>query len=326
MYISMNKVERGKTAIIGTHPRLKKVLRLINKIAQVNVPVLISGESGTGKELVAHTIHERSPRANKPFIAINVGALSKELIESELFGYEKGAFTNATQQKKGKFELAHEGTLFLDEISTMSPKSQVSLLRVLETKQFQRVGGIHIIKTDIRILAASNEDLKLLIKKDKFRKDLYYRLNAFHIKLPPLRERGKDIELLTNYFIKLYNAVFHKNVLGLTNEVLEIFYRYSWPGNIRELENVIKRAIILSEQELITPALLPNEIKEGCAYQENIIIRIGTTFEEAEKELLIKTLQKVNGNKQEAAHILGISRKSMYNKINKYRLTYHKEA
>ncbi|HUI70109.1 MAG TPA: sigma-54 dependent transcriptional regulator, partial [Spirochaetia bacterium] len=223
--------------VVTNDPRMLKVLQSAEKAAHATAPVLITGESGTGKELIASFVHEAGPRSARPFIKVNCAAIPETLLESELFGYEKGAFTNAMFQKKGKFELAHEGTIFLDEIGDMSPSTQAKILRVLQEQEFERVGGTETIRTDIRIIAATNKDLRLLIQKDAFREDLYYRLCVITLHVPPLRERPGDVEPLIQHFLKIYSAQYAKEILGLDNETQELLLAHTWPGNVRELKN-----------------------------------------------------------------------------------------
>jgi DNA-binding NtrC family response regulator len=311
--------------MIGSSRKMRRIFAQIKRVSGLDIPVLIVGESGTGKELVALSIHKRSPRSDYPFIPVNTGAIVKELIESEIFGHEKGAFTGATYQKKGKFEAAKGGTLFLDEISTMDEKTQVSLLRVLETKKFQRVGGSRLIETDVRIIAATNENLRLSIKEGQFREDLFHRLNVFPIKLPPLRNRGDDINLLLDYFLTQYCEEFDKPMPELTPQAMLLLRSYRWPGNVRELENVIMRCVVMLEGDTISPESLPGIILQDSrekpeASDRDVVLEVGLTLGEAEKRYITKTLQIVGGNKSKAARILGLSRKAMYNKLKSYGL------
>jgi Nif-specific regulatory protein len=246
--------------IVGSSSKMQEVFKIVERVANSNATVLIRGESGTGKELIARAIHYSSPRAAKPFIAVSCAALPETLLESELFGYEKGAFTGAVGQKAGRFELAHQGTLFLDEIPEISPAMQVKLLRVLQEREFERVGGTKTIRVDVRLIAATNRDLEQLVAEGHFRPDLYYRLQVIQIFLPPLRERTEDIPLLVQHFIEKYNKENGKSVKGVSNETMDILMKYHWPGNVRELENVIERGVVLADTdaELITPDLLPS--------------------------------------------------------------------
>ncbi len=248
--------------IIGKSAVMRQIYQLIEKVAPSKATVLITGESGTGKELIARSIHFNSPRRMQPFISVNCGALPETLLESELFGHEKGAFSGAVSQRKGRFELAHEGTLFLDEVSEMSPHLQVKLLRILQEMEFERVGGTSTLKVDVRVVAASNRDLKEEVAANRFRNDLFYRLNVVHIHLPPLRERTDDIPLLVNHFLGKHRGGDSQQLLGIAPEAMRVLLDYSWPGNVRELENVIERTVILSSDDLIRASDLPVEIWE----------------------------------------------------------------
>ncbi len=306
--------------MVGLSKPMQEVYRKIQEVAPTGVPVLILGESGTGKELVAGAIHECSPRKNGPFVAVNTGGIPRELIASELFGHLKGAFTGAISDKKGKFEEAHQGSLFLDEIGTMSLAVQISLLRVLETRVIERVGSNKPINVDVRIICASNEDLMELIKDHKFREDLYYRLNVFAIQLPPLRQRKQDIPYLLKYYRHLFNSDLNKEIKGFSNDALKILKGYSWPGNVRELRNIVLRAM-LSANEIIDVPQLPAELTNSRVGSEIISIKAGTTLSQVEKTMIVQTLKAVNGNKLKAAEILGISRRSLYNKLEDFQIT-----
>jgi two-component system, NtrC family, response regulator len=306
---------------------MRDVFETIQKVAPSNATVLIEGESGTGKELVAKAIHFNSPRRDHPFVAVNCSALAEGLLESELFGHEKGAFTGAVSSKKGRFELAHGGTLFLDEIGELSPNLQVKLLRVLQEKNFERVGGVRSIAVDIRVIAATNRNLKDEMKAGRFREDLFYRLNVVHILIPPLRLRWQDIHLLVDHFIKKY-APSNQSVVpvkGLSQEVIRLFYEYGWPGNIRELENVIERAIILCEDGLIRVRDLPNWFK-ASALNAKLIDSIPTgaklyeTLELIEKEMIDRALKMANNVQAHAAEMLGITKSGLNQKIKRYNL------
>jgi DNA-binding NtrC family response regulator len=311
----------GYEGIIGTSSVMRRVFRQIRQVSGYDVLVLISGESGTGKDLVAQAIHRTSLRAEGPFYPVNMGAVPRELIASTLFGHEKGAFTGAAQQKKGMFETASGGTLFLDEISTMDEITQVSLLRIIETHKFQRVGGSRFYEADVRLIAATNIDLQQAVKEGSFRRDLWHRLNVFRIALPPLRKRGRDILLLAEEFLRRYGEEFEKPVSVIHPEAQRLLLSYAWPGNVRELENVIMRAVLSAAGQEVTPDLLKGEVREAEEpTPQQVILRVGMTLEEAERELITKTLLLVDGNKGEAARLLGISRKGIYNKIKKYGL------
>jgi two-component system response regulator AtoC len=299
--------------IIAKSSKMQRVIEVIKVVAKSNVTILITGESGTGKELVARAIHSQSDRSSKPFVAVSCAALPESLLESELFGHEKGSFTGAYAQKKGKFEFANGGTLFLDEIGEMSANIQVHLLRVLEEKEFTRVGGNEPIKVDVRVISATNKDLRRAIEKQEFREDLYYRLNVVNIELPPLRERKEDIPLLAEHFLHKFAAENRKEVTEFSPEVIESLLAYDWPGNIRELENSIERAIILSRDSSITTADLP---------QENVSLvssaSIGKNLKEVEKTHILNVLRETGENYSEAARILGVSRMTLYNKAKEY--------
>jgi len=303
--------------IIGKGKSISRVLSRVREIADIDVPVLITGESGTGKELVARAIHKASKRSSDAFLAVNTGAIAKDLILSELFGHEKGSFTGAIDQKKGKFEEASGGTLFLDEISTMSEQVQIALLRVLEVHTIDRVGGKREIPVDVRIVAASNENLEECIAKGSFREDLYYRLNVYLIELAPLRERKEDIPLLCDHFIQHFNQEYGRTISAIDAEALSILKDYGWRGNVRELRNVIIRAMI-SAKDIIKKSDLPPNVVQGSLPGEEIRFKAGTSLPEIERESIIKTLKKVQGNKAKASEMLGISRRSLYNKLAEY--------
>jgi DNA-binding NtrC family response regulator len=304
--------------IIGNSPGIRTVYRVIEQSAPTGASVLISGESGTGKELVAQTIHELSPRVSFPFVAINCSAIPETLLESEIFGHEKGAFTGATDRRTGVFELAHRGTLFLDEIAEMMPATQVKLLRVLQERIFRRLGGRQEITVDVRVIAATNVNPQDAVNNGKLREDLFYRLNVFAIDLPPLRERREDIPLLVQTFLTEFNRTNAKGIRAVDQEAMYIMERYPWPGNIRELRNVIERATILAESEFIEPRHLPPTlISRGEASLPTLTIAPGTTVDEAERQLILLTLDHTRNNKTRAAEILGISLKTLHNKLNR---------
>lgn len=299
--------------IITKSAKMQRVIEVIKVVAKSNATVLITGESGTGKELVARAIHSQSNRRSKPFIAVSCAALPESLLESELFGHEKGSFTGAYAQKKGKFEFAEGGTLFLDEIGEMSANIQVHLLRVLEEKEFTRVGGNEPIKVDVRVLSATNKDLRKAIEKQEFREDLYYRLNVVNIELPPLRERREDVPLLAQHFLNKFALENRKEISGFSPEAIELLLDYDWPGNVRELENAVERAVILAKDSLITVDDLP---------QESLSLGYSTaskrSIKEVEKEHILNVLHRTGDNYSEAARILGISRMTLYNKAKEY--------
>jgi DNA-binding NtrC family response regulator len=304
--------------IIGNSPGIRTVYRVIEQSAPTNASVLISGDSGTGKELIAQTIHELSPRATFPFVAINCAAIPETLLESEIFGHEKGAFTGATDRRTGVFELAHRGTLFLDEIAEMMPATQVKLLRVLQERVFRRLGGRQEISVDVRVIAATNVNPQDAVNNGKLREDLFYRLNVFAIDLPPLRERREDIPLLVQMFLTEFNRSNAKGIRGVDQEAMYILERYPWPGNIRELRNVIERATILAESEFIEPRHLPPTlISRGEESLPTLTLAPGTTVDEAERRLILLTLDHTRNNKTRAAEILGISLKTLHNKLNR---------
>ncbi len=302
--------------IIGQSKPMMKVYDIINKILDNDATVLITGESGTGKEVIAKVIHYNGKRKDYPFIAVDCASIPETLIESELFGHEKGSFTGATVMKKGKFEIANRGTIFLDEIGNLRLDVQAKLLRVLQEKEIYRVGGNEKIKVDVRIIAATNADLEDLIKTSKFREDLYYRLNVVPIKLPPLRVRRDDVPLLARYFIEKYNKEFGKNV-DLNNKVLKFLYDYDWPGNVRELENLIQRLIVVSANPIIDINDLPENITSNTNSNANKI-KVGMTLEEIEKLFIKDTLKYCEFNLSKTARVLGITRKTLHNKIERH--------
>ena len=304
--------------IVGNSPGIRSVYRVIEQAAPTLASVLISGESGTGKELIAQTIHELSPRASFPFVAINCAAIPETLLESEIFGHEKGAFTGAQDRRIGVFELAHRGTLFLDEIAEMMPATQVKLLRVLQEKTFRRLGGRQELSVDVRVIAATNMDPAEAVRSGKLREDLYYRLNVFAIELPPLRERREDVPLLTQCFLNEFNRTNLKSVRAVDQEAMRILERYPWPGNIRELRNVIERATILSDGDFIEPRHLPPTLLSREEESlPTVTLAPGTTVDEAERRLIVLTLEHTRNNKTRAAEILGISLKTLHNKLNR---------
>jgi len=304
--------------IVGKSKSMIQAYELIEQVAPSRSTVLITGESGTGKEMIARAIHAHSPRAEKAFIAVNCAAISGELLESELFGHEKGSFTGATSSKQGKFELANGGTLFLDEISEMAPRLQAKLLRVLQENEIDRVGGTAPIPVDVRILASTNRVLKDEIKKDRFREDLFYRLNVVNLSFPPLRERKEDIPLLANHFVGRYAEENGRTIGEIPDETMEVLMRYHWPGNVRELENVIERAVVLCRNGTLNPDTLPEEVREPQP-SEGLGIGIGMTTADAERVLILETLKSVDNSRTKAAEILGISIRTLRNKINEYR-------
>jgi DNA-binding NtrC family response regulator len=304
--------------IIGNSAGIRGVYRVIEQAAPTAASVLISGESGTGKELVAQTIHELSPRASFPFVGINCAAIPETLLESEIFGHEKGAFTGAHDRRTGVFELAHRGTLFLDEIGEMMPATQVKLLRVLQERTFRRLGGRQEQSVDVRVIAATNLDPGEAVRSGKLREDLYYRLNVFAMELPPLRGRSEDIPLLVQTFLTEFNKTNRKRVRGVDQEAMYVLEHYHWPGNIRELRNVIERATILSDTEFIEVRHLPPTlVSRGEETLPTLTITPGTTVDEAERRLILLTLEHTRNNKTRAAEVLGISLKTLHNKLNR---------
>jgi len=304
--------------IIGNSAGIRAVYRVVEQAAPTNASVLISGESGTGKELIAQTIHELSPRQSFPFVAINCAAIPETLLESEIFGHEKGAFTGAHDRRIGVFELAHRGTLFLDEIAEMQPATQVKLLRVLQERTFRRLGGRQEQTVDVRVIAATNMNPMDACRNGKLREDLYYRLNVFNLDLPPLRDRRDDIPLLVQTFLNEFNRINNKAVRGVDQDAMYLLEHYPWPGNIRELRNVIERATILAEGEFIeVKHLPPSLVSKGEESLPTLTIAPGTTVDEAERRLIILTLEHCRNNKTRAAEVLGISLKTLHNKLNR---------
>jgi DNA-binding NtrC family response regulator len=301
--------------IIGRSEKMVKIFELIRHIAPYDSSVLIIGESGTGKELIANAIHYNSPRASMPFIKVSCASLSEGIIESELFGHEKGAFTGAIASRKGRFELAHQGTLFLDEVGDIPPATQIKLLRVLQEGEFERVGGNRTIKVNIRIIAASNRDLQEAVKRGSFREDLYYRLNVVNIKLPALRDRRDDIPFLVHFFIEKYNEKYRMKVKGISQKAMNFLTDYEWTGNVRELENTIESILVINSPGVIDIQHLTQEIRDVKERPEVILIKVGTPLEEVEKEMLIQTLKATKGNKRKAARLLGINVRTIHRKM-----------
>jgi DNA-binding NtrC family response regulator len=308
--------------MIGNSPEMRKIYQVVEQAAPTSASVLITGESGTGKELVAQTVHQLSPRASFPFVAINCAAIPETLLESEIFGHEKGAFTGAADRRQGCFELADRGTLFLDEIGEMTPATQVKLLRVLQERRFRRLGGRNEQIVDVRVIAATNVDPLEAVQRGKLREDLYYRLNVFAFRLPPLRERKEDLALLIQAFVHEFNARNQKSIAGVDHVAMRLLEQYSWPGNVRELRNVIERATILATSSFIEPRHLPPMLsaEPSTPNQPQVALGPGTTVEEAERRLIMMTLEHTRDNKTRAAEILGISLKTLHNKLNRLRL------
>jgi two-component system response regulator HydG len=310
--------------IVGKSPVMKEILETVAMVAPTEASVLILGESGTGKELIANALHQGSARSDKRFIKVNCAALPETLLESELFGHEKGAFTGAVNRRPGRFELADGGAIFLDEIGEMSLATQAKLLRVLQEREFEPLGSTRTVKVDIRIIAASNKVLLDEVKKGTFREDLFYRLNVVPIHLPPLRDRKEDIPLLAEHFLKIYNEKNNKNVQGFHPRALDALMRYSWPGNIRELENIVERSVIFSREDYVLFSELPEIIREASGDTLSQEVREGfkpgMTIREMERELIIRTLEDNDGNRTRTARILGITRRTLQHKLKEYDL------
>ena len=305
--------------LIGKSTEMQRVLQLVQQVADTRASVLITGESGVGKEVVADAIHNISRRRNKPYIKVHCAALAESLLESELFGHEKGAFTGAVARKRGRFEMANSGTIFLDEIGEISQQVQIKILRVLQDKKFERVGGEQTLEVDVRIISATNKTLKEEIEAGRFREDLYYRLNVVNIHVPPLRERKEDIPLLVHTFLEEFSRENNKNIEAIDKSAMQALHNYTWPGNIRELRNCIESAVVMAKGEKITLDDLPPHIAAGDE-NDYVKIEVGTPLEDAEKEVIQATLNRENGNKTRAAEILGIGRKTLHRKINEYGL------
>lgn len=299
--------------IVGQSSAMKNVLEMVKKVAPLPTTVMITGESGTGKELIARALHMNSPRREKPFVVANCVAFSPSLLESELFGHEKGAFTGANSRRIGRFEVAHGGTVFLDEIGEVNIATQAKLLRVVQEKEFERVGSSASIKVEVRLIAATNKDLEKEIKEGRFREDLFYRLNVFHIDIPPLRERKEDIPRLIEHFIKKYNQILNKRISAISSEGLSLLIDYSFPGNVRELENIIERAMIMCDSDIIEKELL------FFLEQKNVSPRLGT-LKEMEREMIKKDLIAHKGNRTKTAQHLGISRRNLILKLKEYKI------
>lgn len=304
--------------IIGRSPQIHKVFNEIKKVSQSRASVLITGESGVGKELVANAIHNLSDRKNAPFIKVHCAALAESLLESELFGHEKGAFTGAIERRKGRFEMADKGTIFLDEIGEINQNIQVKLLRVLQEKEIERVGGGLPINVDVRVIAATNRDLEKEMKEGRFREDLYYRLNVVHILVPSLRERRDDIPLLVDFFIKSFEKENGKKIKTIDNKAKKAIYNYSWPGNIRELRNSIESALVMTEGDVLKFEDLPQRVQDDAS-PSLIQIPVGTPMEECEKKIILETLHSLGNNKQKTADVLKIGRRTLYRKLESWR-------
>jgi Nif-specific regulatory protein len=310
------------TNIVGTSNKMREVFQMISQVCKSNATALIRGESGTGKELVANAIHYNSQRSKQPFVKVNCVALPANLIESELFGHEKGAFTGAIRQKQGKFELANKGTIFLDEIGSVDMEVQVKLLRVLQEKEFERVGGSHTIKTDIRIIAATSKNLEASVEEGTFRSDLYYRLNVFPIYMPPLRERKTDILLLADFFLEKYSKENQKDIRRLSTPAIDMLMQYHWPGNVRELENCIERAVLLCEGAVIHSYHLPPTLQTGKESDTIPVLSLEESVSSLEREMIIDALKNTQGNMAKAANMLHVTERKFTYKAQKYGVNY----
>ncbi len=306
--------------IIGRSPSMTRLFETVALVAPSEATALIVGESGTGKELIANAIHQNSPRKDRPLIIVNCAALPETLLESELFGHEKGAFTGAITRKQGRFQLAHNSSIFLDEIAEMAPATQAKILRVLQEREFEPVGSTQTIKVDTRVIAATNKNLEEEIQAGRFREDLYYRLNVVTVDLPPLRQSREDIPLLADFFLKQYAEKNRRLIKGFTPRATDLLMRYGWPGNVRELENIIERAVIMSRGEMITPLEFPNDLQnlDEALKESRIDLTPGRSLKEVEKVLILRTLEETGGNRTHAARILGISRRTLQLKLKEY--------
>ena len=314
------KSQQKYSKIIGQSGKVASLMETINQVAPTKATVLITGESGTGKELVADALQSLSQRRDKPFIKVHCASLSSTLLESELFGHEKGAFTGATSQKKGRFELADGGTIFLDEIGEIDAQTQVKLLRVLQNREFESVGGEKTISVDVRVIAATNRNLKEEVKKGNFREDLYYRLAVVEICVPPLRERKEDIDLLSHSFVKSFAAEDGRQIEGISPQVRKILFSYSWPGNIRELKNCIESAVVMARGKTIEVEDLPSHIRGEGDKDKALSLTLPITMDEAEKALILETIAFSGGNKTKAAELLGIGRKTLHRKLAEWKV------
>ncbi len=313
----------GLENIIGESPTMRQVFETVQQVAPSRATVLIAGATGTGKELIAKAIHNLSPRKNGPFIAVHAAALPTSLLESELFGHEKGAFTGAVERRTGRFELADGGTLFLDEVGELEPQMQVKLLRVLEERAFERVGGSKTLQVDVRLVAATNKDLKKLVSEGKFRDDLFYRLSVVTVDLPPLRERRDDIPLLVKSFLDEFSVENSKQVRELTPEAMNLLLAYDWPGNVRELRNAIEQMVVLARAERLTVRDVPAAIRGGADLTKINVVRAGMTVEDAERQLIVQALKETDGNRTRAAQRIGISRRTLHRKLKEYGIENH---
>lgn len=328
--VLLDQEEIDRYGLIGQSACMREIYETVEQVAPTTTTVLITGETGTGKELIANAIHRNSPRSNNPFVKINCAAISENLMESEFFGYERGAFTGAVVRKPGKFELAHKGTLFLDEVGELPKDMQVKLLRVIQEQEFERVGGLRTVKVDVRLITATNRNLLQDIREGRFREDLFYRLNVFPIHLPPLRERKEDILPLTDFFLDKFNKKLEKTIKEVAPEVKELFLAYEWPGNVRELENLMERLALMAKEDRIGSEDIPPELKNAPATSAALAYRethpkplkdfMRSHLEDLEKQMIIRTLEECGGNVTRAAQQIGISRKGLQLKMIKYQL------
>jgi two-component system response regulator HydG len=305
----------GPRSVVGVSRSMRQVIELVTQVADSAATILIDGESGTGKEIIANAIHYRSNRRSRNFIKVSCAALPETLLEAELFGYEKGAFTGAVGRKSGRFELADSGTLFMDEVGEIPPSMQVKLLRVLQEGEFERLGGTKTLRVDVRLVAATNRNLADLVKRNKFREDLYYRLNVITIPIPPLRERREDIPLLVDHFIQRYARRNNRSIAGISKEAMDRLMEYSWPGNVRELENTVERAIVLTRDAVIGPDALPPSILSSASPSSRVVIPIGMKMQDVQRRMITETLKHTGGNRELAAKLLGIASRTIYRKI-----------
>ncbi len=302
--------------IIGHSLALRRTLDVVHQAAPSNATVLLEGDSGTGKELLARLLHNRSARTGRAFVAVNLAAIPDTIVESELFGHERGAFTGAVARDEGRFELAHGGTLFLDEIAEISPQVQVKLLRVLQEGEFERLGGSQTLRVDVRIVAATNRELREEVSAGRFREDLFYRLNIIHVRVPPLRERREDIPLLAMHFLLRFCRENNKDIKGFEADTLECLESYLWPGNVRELQGVIERAVVLSRHDMLAPDDLPDHVRRGADVR-TITVELGTSLEQIEQQVIRETLRLTRGDKRRAAQLLGIATRTIYRKLER---------
>ncbi len=313
-------MKRRFERMIGSSPVMMEVYEQIQVAAGTDIPVMLLGETGTGKELAAQAIHRRSPYVNEAYVPINLGAYPSSLIASELFGHERGSFSGAHQRFAGVFERGCNGTIFLDEIDCIDEKVRVSLLRVLDSKEFYRLGGQQVLRTDFRLISGSNADLPEMAERNEFRMDLFFRLDGMRIKLPPLRDRLDDIPALVDYLVAKYNRSMTRKVKKVSPEVIDIFSGYNWPGNVRELKNAVQSAMILCDDKTLKPEHLPTRFQGHQPQPRTVTIKIGTSLEEVERMMVVKTLEATNNNRRKAASLLGISRRAIYGKLHKHAL------